>query len=155
MDERDRQVTNNTFLLGEYAMALKRLQKQGTIRAGEPGYEALRQMQEKLVKDAPASPAEFAWQTLSSRKVLVDGVAAAVGKYVSTKTEHLGAAIMKHLTPEEKQTLGRKGVAFFKPVLSRLISGGSGLTTEAFLKDVHEEIHQQRQKWTERKVKTP
>jgi hypothetical protein len=154
MDERGRQVANNTFLMGEYGKALERLRKQGTIRAGEPGYEALREMQEKLVKDAPTSPAEFTWQTLSSRKVLTDGVAAAVGKYVSETTKPLGNALLKRLSPEDKQFWDKKIQTVWKPLLSSVIGGGSGITAEAFLKNIPEAVHEQRQKSTERKAKT-
>jgi hypothetical protein len=154
MDERGRQVANNTFLMGEYGKALERLRKQGTIRAGEPGYEALREMQEKLVKDAPTSPAEFTWQTLSSRKVLTDGVAAAVGKYVSETAKPLGNALLKRLSPEDKQFWGKKIQTVWKPLLSSVIGGGSGITAEAFLKNIPEAVHEQRQKSTERKAKT-
>jgi hypothetical protein len=155
MDERSKEVANNTYLLGEYASALQRLKKEGRLRPGDKGYDAIEHMVAAVGKDMPGSNAEFTWESLTSLHTMVDGMAAAGGHYASKQTEHLGNEIMKHVSKEEKQVLGRKGVAFFRAMLNGTISAGSNLTTEQALKLPYEAIKEQKQKAAEHKAQNP
>jgi hypothetical protein len=155
MDERSKEIANNTYLLGEYASALQRLKKEGRLRPGDKGYDAIEHMVAAVGKDMPSSNAEFTWESLTSLHTLVEGMASAGGQYVSKQTEHLGGEIMKHLSADDKKVLGRKGVAFFRPLLSGTITGGASLTTEQALKLPYEAIKEQKQKAAERKVQNP
>ncbi|HTD24890.1 MAG TPA: hypothetical protein VK738_19715 [Terriglobales bacterium] len=154
VDERTKEISRNILLIGDYALALKRLKEQGHLQPGDPSYDALRHMEQETGNDMPIGQAEFTWQAVSSENTLLEGLAATAGHYASQKVEHIAGDIMRHLSVADKQTIGKAGYQVFKKAISIDIEAGANKGTELLLKGSAEGVQEQRKKALDRKAES-
>jgi len=153
MDSRTKEITNNIYLLGDYAAGLRRLKEEGRLHPGDPGYDALQIMTRRLGEGMPTSGTTFTLESLSNTRVLVEtAVASLASHYGAKKSEHVTNEMFRHLTSEEKQVLGKNGVKFFHGATSVVMGASASTTPAAFFKDSAEVISQHRARLAEKEL---
>jgi len=155
MDDRATEIARNTYLLGDYATALKRLKADGRLNPGDEGYEALRQMTSQLGNEMPGSNGEFTWQSLTQTKTaLKNAMKALVTQYAPVNSGRAAKAIMKEVTPESRKIIGKKGLAVFNGALETVIKeGATKIITEPVFTTTADAVSQQHQKAAEQALK--
>lgn len=131
MDERSREIEANILLLGDYALAIKRLQANGRLNPSDQSYQALKKMIDIRRGEMPGTSTEFAVESIATLRTLGATLVSVASKYGSKKIERVGPAIMNRLSPMEKKALGTGAYRFF----SSAISGTVSLTTDEISQD--------------------
>jgi predicted nucleic acid-binding Zn-ribbon protein len=150
MDARTKEITNNIYLLRDYAVALRRLKREGRLSAGEPGYNALQAMTRRLGQGMPSSIGTFTLESLANTRTLLDtALVSLASHYGARKSEHIKNEIFSHLSPEQKRVLGKNALRFFQGASSVVVRSGASVTPEAFFRDGAEELSRRRAKLAE------
>lgn len=115
VEQRNLEVEKNIFLIGEYGKVMKAMiRNSGPDAAQDPEYQAMRNELERLKADMPASNAEVFWQGLNSSAVLTKALIAQASKYAAKPVEKYAGTVTNHLNNEQRETLGKGGVKFFR-----------------------------------------
>jgi hypothetical protein len=107
MDGRTEQLQRKILLIGDYAAALARLKKEGRLRAGDPGYDALRRAMIEAGESMPRSGLGFTFESLGTAKAMVAGLAELAAGYAAKPVRGIGARLARTLPRADRQVLGR------------------------------------------------
>lgn len=126
VEQRNLEVEKNIFLIGEYGKVMKAMiRNSGPDAVDDPEYQAIRDELERLKADMPASDAEVLTQGLASSAALTKALMAQAAKYATKPVEKYAGTVTDHLNAEQRETLGKGGVKFFKEAIKTVSTSGA------------------------------
>ncbi|HTD34831.1 MAG TPA: hypothetical protein VK665_14275 [Candidatus Elarobacter sp.] len=139
MDERSSEVANNTYLLGAYGAALVNLKREGRLRPGDKGYDALRSMSASLGGESPGSGAEFTLQSLALTKHTIrNAIVGLAVELTPTPGERVADGLVESIVTKRIAKSGTKMAA---------VSVGHGVAEEYVKTLQHDYFMKQPLKW--------